>query len=142
MTEDAKTEIVEVITQMVAAMNRHDLAECLDFYSSDPELQDGLFPIPVHGLDKVREGFMYWFQAFPDVRVRVVRQICDPPDVAVEWAFEATHSAEYLGVPATGKQLKVLTAAHFRVEHGKVTRDFSLFDASGLRQLQQFAAET
>lgn len=140
MTDDAKADITGVIDEMVAAMNRHDLDECVEFYGSDPELQDGLFPIPVHGLDRVREGFSYWFQAFPDVRVKVMRQICDPPDVAVEWTFEATHRGEYLGVPPSGKQLRVLTAAHFRVEHGKVTRDFSLFDASGLRQLQQFAA--
>jgi steroid delta-isomerase-like uncharacterized protein len=141
MSAEDKTAIANVMTEMVAVMNRHDLEACLAFYSADSELQDGLFPVPVHGLEKVREGFAYWFQAFPDVRVTVAKMICDPPDVALEWTFEGTHSGEYLGVPPTGKRLKVLTAAHFRVEQGKVTRDFSLFDASGLRQLQRFAAE-
>jgi steroid delta-isomerase-like uncharacterized protein len=128
---------VGTITAMVERMNAHDLDGCVECYSEDAELQDPRFPEPVHGLEYVREGFRYWFNAFPDVAIEVVKLIVDGSDVAVEWTFEATHLGEYLDVPPSGRRFKVLTAAHFRVENGKVTRDFSLFDASGLRLLEE-----
>jgi steroid delta-isomerase-like uncharacterized protein len=130
-----------VIREMVASMNRHDLDACVAYYSDDAELQDPRFPDPVRGLDVVREGWRYWLHAFPDVEVRIVDLIVQDEKVAVEWTFAATHRGEYLGVPGSGQRFKVLSAAHFEVHDGKVTRDFSLFDASALRLLEKLAAD-
>jgi steroid delta-isomerase-like uncharacterized protein len=132
-----REEIGAVMDHMVAVMNTRDVPGCVACYSDDAELQDPRFPQPVHGSDYVRQGFQYWYDAFPDVKIEIKRKIIDPPDVALEWTFEATHLGEYLGVKPSGKRFKVLTAAHFRVEGGKVTRDFSLFDASALRLLEE-----
>jgi steroid delta-isomerase-like uncharacterized protein len=132
-------EVASVIEEMVRVMNTHDLDGCVAFYSEDAELQDPRFPDPVYGAEYVREGFAYWFAAFPDVRVTVQRMIVEGEDVAVEWTFEATHQGEYMGVPASGRAFSVTTAAHFKVAGGKVTRDFSLFDATGLRTLEELA---
>jgi steroid delta-isomerase-like uncharacterized protein len=129
-----------VFNRMLDAMNRHDLEACVACYSADAELQDPRFPEPATGLDVVREGFRYWFDAFPDVFVTVSNLIVEDGQVAVEWTFDATHLGEYMGVQPSGRRFRVLTAAHFRIEDGLVTRDFSLFDASGLRQLEALAS--
>lgn len=137
---DQRFEVIETIERMVAIMNTHDLDGCVSCYSEDAELQDPRFPEPVYGAEYVREGFAYWYSAFPDVRITVQRMIVDPPDVAVEWTFEATHQGEYMGIEPSGEAFQTLTAAHFTVINGKVTRDFSLFDATGLRTLEKLAA--
>jgi steroid delta-isomerase-like uncharacterized protein len=137
---DGRDEVNAVIDHMIAVMNEHDPDACVACYSEDAWLQDPRFPQPVRGNQYVREGFKYWFDAFPDVHVTLVDRIIDGPKVALEWVFEATHLGEYLGAAPSGRRFKVLTAAHFTVENGKVTRDFSLFDASALRMLEALAS--
>jgi steroid delta-isomerase-like uncharacterized protein len=139
MTE--REEVNAVMDKMVGHMNEHDLEACVACYSEDAELQDPRFPDPVHGKDYVRQGFKYWYDAFPDVKIVVLNKIIDGPKVALEWTFEATHLGEYLGVQGSGRKFLVLAAAHFEVRGGKVTRDLSLFDASALRMLETLAAE-
>jgi steroid delta-isomerase-like uncharacterized protein len=140
MTGATRDEIAAVIDRMVECMNSHDLDGCVGFYSPEAELQDPRFPEPVRGLEFVREGFAYWFNAFPDVRIQVMRMIVEGVNVAVEWTFDATHRGEYMGIQPSGQRFSVLTAAHFRVEGGQVTRDFSLFDATGIRALEELAS--
>jgi steroid delta-isomerase-like uncharacterized protein len=138
---DSRSEIAQVIEHMVAVMNTHDVDGCVACYSDDAELQDPRFPEPVWGSQYVHEGFSYWYNAFPDIEVTITRLIIDPPDVAVEWRFDASHRGEYMGVAPSGKRFSVGTAAHFKVEDGKVTRDFSLFDTTGIRLLEELAAQ-
>ena len=138
----ARQDMTAVFNKMLDAMNRHDLDACVACYSDDAELQDARFPEPARGKDTVREGFSYWFGAFPDVEVSVKNLFIDPPQLAVEWVFEATHKGEYLGVAPSNKRVRVLTAAHFKIKDGLVTRDFSLFDATGLRQLEALTAKS
>lgn len=137
-----RQEMTAIFEQMLEAMNRHDLDACVACYAKDAELQDARFPEPARGTDIVREGFSYWFAAFPDVEVSVKNLFIDPPQLAVEWVFDATHKGEYLGVAPSGKRVRVLTAAHFKIEDGLVTRDFSLFDATGLRQLEALSTQS
>ena len=137
---DERREIIRVIEELVAATNTHDLDACLEFYAEDAEVQDPRFPEPAHGVEYVREGFGYWYDAFPDVQVTINRLIVDPPDIAVEWTFEGTHQGEYMGIEPSGLPFRVMTAVHYTVENGKVTRDFSLFDVTGIRQLEELSA--
>lgn len=136
---DKRSQIESAIKTMVAAINSHDLEACVSVYSQDALLQDPRFPEPVRGIQYVKEGFKYFLDAFPDIRVEIDDLIIDEPRVAVEWTFDATHTGDYLGVHGLGGHFKILSAAHFRVEDGKVTRDFSLFDASALRMLEELA---
>jgi hypothetical protein len=41
----------------------------------------------------------------------VTNRIVDPPKVAIEWTFEATHLGEYLGVQPSKQRFSVLSAA-------------------------------
>jgi steroid delta-isomerase-like uncharacterized protein len=134
------SSVEETVQKVVDAINRHDLEACVACYSPDAELQDPGFPDPVHGIEHVREGFTYWFSAFPDVHVQVVRTIIQGPEVALEWLAEASHVGEYVGVQGHGQRLRYLAAIHFRIENGLITRDLSLFDATSLRVLESNAA--
>jgi predicted ester cyclase len=136
---EARQQMLSIFHTMLDAMNRHDIQACVQCYSVNAELQDPRFPVPARGREVVEEGFRYWFQAFPDVIVTVENIFLDPPQLAVEWRFKATHKGEYMGVSPSGKRVEVLAVAHFRIEGGYVTRDFSVFDATALRQLEALA---
>lgn len=134
-----RDHVNEVINRMVNAINRHDVEACVGCYGEDILLQDPLYPDPVRGIEHIRTAFRYWFEAFPDVQVQVMDRIIDGPKVALEWTYEATHVGKYMDVPASGQRFRMLTVAIFRVENGKITRDFSLFDGTALRMLEKLA---
>jgi steroid delta-isomerase-like uncharacterized protein len=47
---------------------------------------------------------------------------------------EATHKGEFMGVPATGKRLKVSGFTIGRIANGKIAEEWDLFDGLGLMQ--------
>jgi steroid delta-isomerase-like uncharacterized protein len=134
-----RDEVQAVIDHLVEVMNTRDPAACAACYSGDAIVQDPRYPEPVCGRDIVREAFGYWFQAFPDVRIEVTDYTIDGNKVAMEWTFDGTHTGEYLGVPGSGRRIKAVNISHFWVQGGMVTRDFSVFDASTLRLLEELA---
>jgi steroid delta-isomerase-like uncharacterized protein len=136
-----RDEIERVIDQFFSHANEHDIDGCVACYSDDAELQDPTFPETVHGANHVREGISSWMAAFPDVRAWVVNRIIDKDQAAVEWGFEGTHKAEYLGVRPSNRVFRTVTVSHFAFRDGKIVRDFSLFDATALRHLEALANE-
>jgi steroid delta-isomerase-like uncharacterized protein len=131
-----RDDIEHLIDELFSHINGHDIDRCVACYSDDAELQDPTFPDTVRGAEHVRQGFASWLAAFPDVRAWVVTRIIDQEKAAVEWAFEGTHAAEYLGVLPSRRVFKTLTVSHFTFRDGKIVRDFSLFDATALRKLE------
>jgi hypothetical protein len=49
--------------------------------------------------------------------------------------------AEYLGVQPSNRVFRTVTVSHFAFRDGKIARDFSLFDATALRQLEALSKE-
>jgi steroid delta-isomerase-like uncharacterized protein len=58
--------------------------------------------------------------------------------VVVRWIGRGTHSAELMGVPATGAKIAVEAITIFRIADGKIAEEWTVWDALGL--LQQFGA--
>lgn len=111
-----------------------------------------------HNLDKVDEfftanfvshslgfGFEEWKQfvstaliAFPDIHFTVEDQIAEGDKVTTRWTYRATHQGEFMGIPATGKQVTVTGMNISRHENGKYVEDWGNWDGLGL--LQQLGA--
>jgi steroid delta-isomerase-like uncharacterized protein len=140
MTNITRAEVEGVVRAFVEHANRQDVEACAAFYHPDADLQDPRFPEPVKAGDSVREALEYFWAAFPDATYTVNDMIIDGDKVAVEWTLNATHAGEYLDVPPSGERFEVRTVALFRVNNGQFVRDFSLFDATGLRTLEALAA--
>jgi len=58
--------------------------------------------------------------------------------VAVRWIGRGTHNAELMGVPATGAKIAVDAITIFKIADGKITEEWTVWDALGL--LQQVGA--
>ncbi len=56
-------------------------------------------------------------------------------DTVVEnWIFQGTHTGEFLGVPATGKQLQVRGIEIWRLADGKIVERWGVVDAGGVME--------
>src|SRR4051812_25363872 len=58
--------------------------------------------------------------AFPDYRMTIDELGAEADLVAVRWTNEGTHSAPFLGIPATGKRVSWVTTAIYRVKEGRI----------------------
>lgn len=59
-------------------------------------------------------------ERIPDVEVTVQRVIASADEVVGVWRWQGTHSADMFGVPATGRQLDVVTASIFEMRDGMI----------------------
>ena len=76
--------------------------------------------------------------AFPDIQVTIEDGFASSDKVVVRWSAAMTHTGDHLGMPATGKQVRItgITIARFR--DGQVIEGWDNWDQLGM--LQQIGA--
>ena len=72
--------------------------------------------------------------AFPDWTVTVDDIIAEGDKVVARATGQGTHRGEYMGIPPTGKVVKVSWIAIYRVTNGKLAEHWQNIDELGLRQ--------
>jgi steroid delta-isomerase-like uncharacterized protein len=72
--------------------------------------------------------------AFPDWTVTVDDIIAEGDKVVARATGRGTHLGEYMGIPPTGKTVKVSWIAIYRVANGKLAEHWQHIDELGLRQ--------
>jgi steroid delta-isomerase-like uncharacterized protein len=76
--------------------------------------------------------------AYPDVKIKIVKEIASDHAVAVEFRATGTHKGTLKtpqgDIPATGKKVEFQIFEVWEVHNGKVTRLRSYFDASAMMQ--------
>jgi len=70
--------------------------------------------------------------AFSDAVVTVEDQIAEGDRVVTRWSAKNTHTGEFLGIPATGKQVTVTGITLGRIAGGKLVEEWSQSDMMGL----------
>jgi steroid delta-isomerase-like uncharacterized protein len=95
------------------------------------------------GLDYLKERARSLLNAFPDIHF-VIEDVVEQGDIlAARVTLEGTQRADFAGVPATGKRMKVYDFAMYRIAEGKITDVWSLIDIQAMRtQLQSGASST
>jgi steroid delta-isomerase-like uncharacterized protein len=72
--------------------------------------------------------------AFPDWKVTVDDIIAEGDKVVVRATGQGTHLGEYMGIPPTGRRIKVSWIAIYRIADGKLAEHWQQIDELGLRQ--------
>ena len=76
--------------------------------------------------------------AFPDGRWVIEDMVAEGDRVAWRYSFYGTHLGEFMGLPATGKQLHLIGMVVSRIAGGRIAEEWEIFDAAGMfRQLGQ-----
>lgn len=94
------------------------------------------------GPAEVRAHVLGLLAAFPDAAVTVDRALrhgpAGPGDevrrVAVRWTLQGTHTGPGRLGPPTGRRVRVPGLSHFRLRHGRIEREDTLYDEFALLQ--------
>ena len=86
------------------------------------------------GRDAIREHFQSLRDAIDVCGVSVDHVAVQPADseglrIAVRWTVAGQHIGDYQGLPASGKAVFVLGTSHWRIEAGKIAREWTIFDS-------------
>ena len=95
-------------------------------------------PLPGQGpgLEGLKDILRGMCTAFPDLNFSIEEQVSEADKVASRFEWTGTHQAEFLGVPATGRSVRVWGIVIDRLEQGRIKDTRIIMDTLGLlRQL-------
>jgi ketosteroid isomerase-like protein len=111
-----------VIEAKFAAVNRHVVADIVDFYAEDAILTASDFCAPRHGRADVARTYEAIFQAIPDVRAEVVEYVVQGDRVAARVILHSRRPGQSFDFPLMN---------FFTVRAGRIVRDDGMFDNGG-----------
>ena len=134
----SKDENIAALVRFGNAVNSGNLADLRNVISADSLDND---PSPDQG--RGPEGYIRTFtetrQAFPDFNVDVVKLLADDDSVAFAYTMTGTHKGNFMGIPGTGRKVKIRGLQISRFENGKMVERWGSSDQLGI--LQQIAAK-
>jgi len=132
LTEQHKDSIRSAIEKV---WNGNDWSAAAESYHEDVVVHFGPMPDPFVGLEAFRELHELVHAGFPDYHVTIDDIVCEADRAAARWTLHATHTGEFVGIPATGRKVAVAEFSHFRFEDGKAKEIWLMPDFMG--QMQQ-----
>lgn len=88
------------------------------------------------GIEGIKDSVRYLRNAFPDVHATSEVLLGEGDLVAERWISVGTHRGRFVGVPPTGKRIRVTGINIFRFADGKIAERWLEWDRRGmLRQL-------
>ena len=86
------------------------------------------------GAEGLKRIFASYFRAFPDLHVAIDLLIAEDDLVAAYHTVTCTHTGDFIGIPATGKPLRVEEAHISRYADGKVVEHWIQMDMMSMMQ--------
>jgi steroid delta-isomerase-like uncharacterized protein len=87
-----------------------------------------------HGAEEIRglEEFKQWISedlnAFPDMQFTILDDLAEQNKVAIRWTMKATHTKEFIGLPATQKAFETKGTDFLHFENDKIKEAWTVFD--------------
>jgi steroid delta-isomerase-like uncharacterized protein len=120
-----------IIRRYRQAHNQNDMAALDEIVAADLITHSQLPNVPPgrEGGKMVHQGSL---ASFPDGKTTTDDLIAGDDKVVERFTFVGTQKGEFLGIPATGKQIKVTGISVFRIANGKIVEHWGENDAMGL----------
>ena len=134
-TDDATLEQNKaVIRRFVEEVQNNKSEEAYDELN-DPEFRNLSSP---PGIPPDREGgkvYLFGFlNAFPDCHVTIDDMIAEGDQVVTKKTFRGTHTAEFAGIPPTGKTVELQFVDIMRVRNGRIVEHWNCIDQLSFMQ--------
>jgi steroid delta-isomerase-like uncharacterized protein len=127
----------DVIRRWLEAWNAHDPDAAVQLLAPDYVRHDANLP-EVVGPQAQRDFLAGLFRAFPDLHLRPEQLVVQGDLAAVRLTVLGTHRDEFMGIPATGRQVTIQATDVFRLTGDRIAEQWVVMDALGL--LQQLGA--
>ena len=113
--------------------NRANLALIDQFHTND-FVGHVLGLPPIQGLEALKHVASGYLHAFPDLHITVEDMIAEDDKAMTRVSWHGTNKGEFVGIPATGKQVTVTGIIISRFANGKFVEGWLDFDALGMLQ--------
>jgi steroid delta-isomerase-like uncharacterized protein len=133
-----KAEFVALFDRRIDAFNRHDVDALGADYAEDAVLHSPTAGILV-GRSAIERVYRVWMSAFPDARMHKEDLLVAEDRVASIFTFSGTDLGGFLGLPPTGKLVRVRCAFVFTFKDDLIVEERRVLDMSGV--LLQLAGE-
>ena len=130
MSEQHKALMNRFVEEVINQQNLDAADEIVaeDFVELDP------FPGQEQGREGLKRVLATFFVGFPNLDWLVEEQIAEGDKVVSRFRWHGTHKGEFLGIPATGRQITVKGVVIDRVVDGKEAESRILMDTLGMMQ--------
>ena len=119
-----------IIGRGFEAMNSQDFSVFEQVMAPDYLNHD--MPAPAPGPAGFKQVVGAFFAGFPDMRITVEAQLGDGDLVANRGTFTGTHQGEFMGIPATGKQVTAKFMDMWRLKDGQAVKNWVRIDMLSL----------
>lgn len=129
MTRD---EIVSLSKRCQSALDRHDAAAIAAEHADECVMESPTAGGPVTGRDAIAGVYTAWFEGFPDLVITPEELLVDGDRLAQRFTLTGTDSGGFLGLPPTGKPLRVAVMWLCRMGEGQIVHSRFIYDFSGM----------
>ena len=129
MSEQNKARIRRVIEE---AYSRGDLSVVDEVAASDMVIH--ALSQDIRGREGAKQLVTMFRTAFPDLQFTIEDQIAEGDMVVTRWTARGTHKGNFQGVPATGRQIRLVGTDIDRMTDGRVVECWAHVDELGLMQ--------
>ena len=130
-------EIMALVQRLGEAYDNQDWDAYRELVAPDMAIHQPQV-IEAQGRDAYMDFIRKSQAAFPDQQGTFEDFIATEDRVVLRWTLQATHSAEWLGIPATGRRIEDKAVAIYRFADGKLAEEWIYSDTLGL--LKQLGA--
>jgi len=127
MADDNKA----LMTKFLDRINKHDMTVIDEVFDASYVERTGMPGLPPTR-DGVKQMFGMFFKAFPDMNLKVEHLISEGDLVWVHIVSAGTNKGEMMGMPATGKSVKIDEMHLVRVKNGKFVEHWGVDDSMGM----------
>lgn len=124
--------MINLITELLAAWNAHDIEYTVGFYALDYQGVDVSQARPHQGPRGIRQMVTRYWQAFPDLHFRSEGVIVQGDRIALVWTARGSHQGKFMNIPPTGHQIQVWGVSWLTVVDGKIKEALYIWDVAGL----------
>lgn len=126
-----REEVLAVFRRRESSWRQHDAAALAADHAPD-----GVVVSPTGGVlegrSEIEHIYRLWFTAFPDLTFTTEDLLVDGDRAALVWRVTGTHSGEFFGTPATGRQIELAGTFIYHFENGLIAHERRVLDFTGV----------
>ncbi|HZC99066.1 MAG TPA: ester cyclase [Actinomycetes bacterium] len=131
MSLEGNKKVIRAYVDTIFNQKQVDLADEL---VAPDYLDHAALPGQAPGLQGAKQKWAMYLAGIPDLRVTIEELVAEADKVAVRRFYEGTHRGELLGVPPTGKHVRIGGISIFRLAGGKIAEQWEQLDRLALMQ--------
>lgn len=130
---DASEANKRVVRDMITAVWQEGNVDALEEFWTDGAVNhsDQSGGVGLAALRVYHQDFAHWMVGLSELRIEVAQQICEGDRVVTHLISHARHTGTVADIPASGRQVRLVSMRIDRIAAGKIDEHWSVADTAG-----------